>query len=45
MANLRTKILDLGGFDSIIILISRGGILMAQGKLGKFLDWAYKLLL
>ena len=30
-ANLRTKILDFGGFDSSIILISRGGILMSIG--------------
>ena len=28
-ANLRTKILDLGGFDSSILLILRGGIIMS----------------
>ena len=33
-ANLRTstKILDFGGFDSSIILILRGGLLMSIGK-------------
>ena len=30
-ANLRTKILDFRGFDSNIILILRGGILMSVG--------------
>ena len=30
--NLRTKILDFGGFDSSRILILRGGILMAIGN-------------
>ena len=30
-ANLRTRILDFGGFDSSIILILRGGILMSIG--------------
>ena len=30
-ANLRTKILDFRGFDSSIILMSRGGILMSIG--------------
>ena len=34
-ANLRTKILDLGGSDSSIVLIPRGGILMS---LGSFLE-------
>ena len=31
-ANLRTKILDFRGFDSSIILILRGGILMSMGN-------------
>ena len=31
-ANLRTEILDLRGFDSSGILISRGGILMYKGN-------------
>ena len=31
-ANLRTKILDFGGFDSSRILILRGGILMSMGN-------------
>ena len=31
-ANLRTEILDFGGFDSSIILIMRGGILMSIGN-------------
>ena len=33
-ANLRTstKIVDFRGFDSIIILLSRGGILMSTGN-------------
>ena len=30
-ANLRTTILDFRGFDSSIILMSRGGILMSVG--------------
>ena len=30
-ANLRTKILDFRGFDSNIILVLRGGILMSIG--------------
>ena len=30
-ANLRTKILDFRGFDSRIILILRGGVLMSIG--------------
>ena len=30
-ANLRAKILDFSGFDSSIILISRGGILTSIG--------------
>ena len=31
-ANLRTKVLDFGGFDSSIILVLRGGILMPIGN-------------
>ena len=31
-ANLRTKILDFRGFDSSIILMLRGGILMSTGN-------------
>ena len=31
-ANLRAKILDLRGFDSSVILISRGEILMSVGS-------------
>ena len=31
-ANFRTKILDLRGFDSNIILILRGGIIMSIGQ-------------
>ena len=30
-ANLRTKIMDFRGFDSNIILILRGGILISKG--------------
>ena len=33
MANLRTRILYFGGFDSSIILISKGVILMSIGDL------------
>ena len=32
-AHLCTKILDFRGFDSSIILVSRGGILMSTGNL------------
>ena len=32
-ANLRTKILDFGGFDSSRILMLRGGMFMSIGKL------------
>ena len=32
MANLHTKILDFGGFDSSLILVLRGGILMSVGN-------------
>ena len=31
-ANLRAKILDFKGFDSSIILISKGGIFMSKGE-------------
>ena len=39
-ANLRTKILDVRGFDSSIILISRGGILMSIGNSPEMLSQA-----
>ena len=39
-ANLRTKILDLGGFDSSRILISRGGIPRPTGNLPEGLGQA-----
>ena len=35
-ANLRTKILDFRGFDSSIILILRGGVLLSIGFSQKF---------
>ena len=31
-ANLRTKIMDFGGFDSSVVLLSRGGILRPIGE-------------
>ena len=34
MANLRAEILNFRGFDSSMILIVRGGILMSMGELG-----------
>ena len=37
-ANLRTKILDVRGFDSNIILNSRGGILMSMGNFMEILS-------
>ena len=37
-ANLCTKILDFRGFDSSIILISRGGILMSIGAFPEMLS-------
>ena len=37
-ADLRTDILDFGGFDSSINLISRGGILMSKGNLTEVLS-------
>ena len=40
MANLRTKILDSGGFDSSRILILRGGILRPVGKFPESLSQA-----
>ena len=36
--NLRTKILDFGGFDSSRILILRGGMLMSVGSLPEMLS-------
>ena len=39
-ANLRTKILDFRGFDSSIILIIRGGILMTIGDFPENLSQA-----
>ena len=38
MANLRTTILDLRGFDSSIILILRGEILMSIGNITEMLS-------
>ena len=40
MGNLRTKIMDLRGFDSSSILIPRGGILMSIGDLQEGLSQA-----
>ena len=40
MANHPTKILDFRGFDSSIILISRGGILMSPGDFPESLSQA-----
>ena len=40
MANLLTKIWDFRGFDSSILLISRGGILMSIGNFPKSLGQA-----
>ena len=40
MANLRTKILDLRGLDSSIIIILRGGILVSMGDLPESLSQA-----
>ena len=37
-ANLRTEIPDFGGFDSIVILILRGGILMSIGDFQEILS-------
>ena len=42
-ANLRTKILDFGGFDSSIISISRGGNLMSTGNFPESLSQASNL--
>ena len=39
-ANLRSKILDFGGFDSSIILILRRGILMSKGNFPESLSQA-----
>ena len=39
-ADLRTKILDFGGFDSSIISVLRGGILMSMGSLPEILSQA-----
>ena len=39
-ANLRTKVLDFRGFDSSIILILRGGILMSIGNFPESLSQA-----
>ena len=41
-ANLRTAILDFGGFDSGIILMIRGGILMS---IGNFLEMLSQIIL
>ena len=40
MANLRTKILDFRGFDSSIISILRGGVLMSIGEFPESLSQA-----
>ena len=39
-ANLRTSIMDFRGFDSSIILIMRGGILMSMGNFPESLGQA-----
>ena len=39
-ANLHTKILDFRGFDSNIILVLRGGILMSIGTIAEVLSQA-----
>ena len=41
-ANLRTKILDFGGFDSSIIFIIRGGIMVSVGKVSAI--WSREIL-
>ena len=38
MPNLPTNIVDFGGFDSSIILIKRGGILMSMGNVPESLS-------
>ena len=40
MSNLRTEIMDFGGFDSSRILILRGGILMSIGNFPESLSQA-----
>ena len=39
-ANLQSKMLDFGGFDSVIILILRSGILMSIGSFPESLSQA-----
>ena len=39
-ANLRTKVLDIRGFDSSRVLVLRGGILMS---IGNFLDKSFQV--